>query len=96
MSGRCSPACQHEWAALNQLTRTLAVEMGRRHKGLVCLALHPGTTDTKLSKPFQAGVPEGKLFPPARSVRHLLEVIDGATVADSGTLFAWDGQAIPW
>jgi NAD(P)-dependent dehydrogenase (short-subunit alcohol dehydrogenase family) len=48
-------------AALNQVTRTLGHELKRQ--GTWIVALHPGTTDTDLSKPFQGNVREGKLFP---------------------------------
>ncbi|MGL4542907.1 MAG: SDR family NAD(P)-dependent oxidoreductase, partial [Polymorphobacter sp.] len=79
-------------AALNQLVRTAALEHARRHPLGLCVTLHPGTVDTRLSKPFQRGVPE--LFTAATSARHLLGVLDRLTPADSGGLFAWDGAAI--
>lgn len=83
-------------AALNQLVRTLAVELERRAPQVTCAALHPGTTDTDLSAPFQAWVPAEQLFAPERTVRQLLAVIDGLRPADSGGLFSWDGQPIPY
>lgn len=83
-------------AAQNMFTRNLSIELTRRHRGLICVALHPGTTDTDLSRPFQKNVPEGKLFAVDRSVRYLLDVIDGLTPGDNGGFFAWDGQSIPW
>lgn len=48
-------------AALNQATRTMGHELKRQ--GTWIVALHPGTTDTELSKPFQGNVREGRLFP---------------------------------
>lgn len=48
-------------AALNQATRTMGHELMRQ--GTWIVALHPGTTDTDLSKPFQGNVREGRLFP---------------------------------
>ncbi len=83
-------------AALNQLIRTTAIEVARKHPDAVFLALHPGTTDTDLSEPFQAGVPDGKLFTPAYSANRMLQVIDQATPADSGKLIAWDGAVLPY
>lgn len=83
-------------AAQNQFTRTLAVECGRRARNVICVALHPGTTDTALSKPYQGRVPEGKLFSPAFSAGCLVDVIGGLTPEDNGSFFAWDGQRIPW
>ncbi len=83
-------------AALNQLIRTLAVELARRNPLALCVGLHPGTVDTGLSKPFQANVAEGKLFTPDYAAERLLAVLDGLQVEDSGRLFAWDGARIPF
>ena len=83
-------------AALNQCVRTLAVEQGRGRKGSVCVALHPGTVDTGLSKPFQRNVPDGKLFSPERAATYMLNVIDDLSADDNGRFFAWDGQPIAW
>ncbi len=81
-------------AALNQLIRTLSIEHARKNPLGICVGLHPGTVDTPLSKPFQRGVASDKLFTPAYSAARLLEVIDRLTSADSGGLFAWDGERI--
>ena len=83
-------------AALNMLIRSCAIELQQRNPAALCVALHPGTVDTRLSQPFQGGVPSSKLFTPATSARSLLGVLDRLTPADSGRLFAWDGQAIPF
>ena len=83
-------------AALNMLVRTCAVELRQRNPGALCVALHPGTVDTALSKPFQSAVDPAKLFTPPRSARALLGVLDRLTPADSGRLWAWDGQPIPF
>jgi NAD(P)-dependent dehydrogenase (short-subunit alcohol dehydrogenase family) len=83
-------------AALNQLTRTLAVELRRQKPDTICVALHPGTVDTALSHPFQGGVEDGKLFTPAFAAERLLSVLNDLSAADSGGFFAWDGQPIPF
>jgi NAD(P)-dependent dehydrogenase (short-subunit alcohol dehydrogenase family) len=79
-------------AALNQLIHTMAIEQARRNPDQVVLALHPGTVDSGLSKPFQSGVKT--LFTPEESARHLLRVIDDATPAQSGLLIDWQGDII--
>lgn len=83
-------------AAQNQFTRTLSIELARRAPQLVVVALHPGTVDTGLSRPFQAGVAADKLFTPARAAAQLLSVIERLQPADSGRFYAWDGAEIPW
>jgi NAD(P)-dependent dehydrogenase (short-subunit alcohol dehydrogenase family) len=83
-------------AAQNMFTRTLAIEWARSRRNVVCVALHPGTTDTDLSRPFQANVPAEQLFPVGRTVHQLLDVIDRLSPAHSGRFLAWDGSEIPW
>lgn len=83
-------------AAQNMYTRTLAIEWARSRRNVICVALHPGTTDTDLSRPFQANVPPGKLFTTEFAVTSLLRVIDGLQPADTGQFYAWDGERIPW
>lgn len=83
-------------AAQNMFTKNLSIELPRRHRGTLVVALHPGTVDTGLSAPFQSRVPDGQLFDPPRAARQLLDVIDGLGKEDNGGFFAWDGQPIVW
>ncbi len=83
-------------AALNMVLKTLSIEYGRRFKQAVIIGLHPGTVDTGLSKPFQANVPEGKLFTPEFSAAKMLEVIDQVAPENTGMLFDWAGKEIPF
>ena len=82
-------------AALNMILRNLAIELARTHPQAVVAGLHPGTVDTGLSEPFQKGVKPEKLFTAESSAERLLAVMDALTPADSGRVFAWDGQPIP-
>ncbi|MDP2764939.1 MAG: SDR family NAD(P)-dependent oxidoreductase [Brevundimonas sp.] len=82
-------------AALNMLLRNLAIETARTHPRAVIAGLHPGTVDTGLSAPFQKGVKPERLFTADHSAERLLAVLDGLTSADSGGVFAWDGQRVP-
>jgi NAD(P)-dependent dehydrogenase (short-subunit alcohol dehydrogenase family) len=81
-------------AALVMLVKTLSLELKRTHPHAICVALHPGTVDTPMSKPFQANVPPEKLFTPDFSAERLIAVADGLTSDDSGGHFAWDGARI--
>jgi NAD(P)-dependent dehydrogenase (short-subunit alcohol dehydrogenase family) len=83
-------------AALNMVLRTLSIEHARRFPESVIAGLHPGTVDSALSAPFQRNVPHGKLFSPSKSVRYLLQVIDGLTPEDTGGFYAWDGRKIEY
>ncbi|MCA8865876.1 MULTISPECIES: SDR family NAD(P)-dependent oxidoreductase [unclassified Halomonas] len=83
-------------AAHNMLFKTASIELKRLNKQSLVLCLHPGTTDTDLSKPFQNRVPSEKLFTPAFVAEKLLAVIAQRTPEDSGTFWAWDGKSIDW
>ena len=83
-------------AALNMLLKTASVEYARKSPNTVIALLHPGTTDTRLSKPFQRGVPQEKLFPVERTVSQLMAVIDRLETSDSGEFFNWNGERLPW
>ena len=81
-------------AALNQMVRTAAIELRRRHPHAVCVALHPGTVDTHLSTPFaKTGL---DVVSPAQAASRLLQVIDGLVASDSGGFFNHDGSPLPW
>ena len=82
-------------ASLNMMLRNFAIEIGRTHPEAVVLGLHPGTVATALSKPFQGGVANDKLFTAAFSAARLLSVIASATPAQSGQVLAWDGAVVP-
>mmetsp|Transcript_18670 Transcript_18670/g.29303 ORF Transcript_18670/g.29303 Transcript_18670/m.29303 type:complete len:172 (-) Transcript_18670:79-594(-) len=81
-------------AALNQSTRTLGLELKRQ--GTWIVALHPGTTDTDLSKPFQRNVREGRLFPVEFTVDKLLAVVESMGDQNTGGFYDWAGKALPF
>ena len=83
-------------AALNQFMRTLSVECRRSHPQLCITAIHPGTTDTSLSQPFQATVRPGKLYTASQSAVRILDVVSAAQAEQSGHFVNWDGTPIPW
>lgn len=81
-------------AALNMIIKNLSIEMKMRYKQAIIVGLHPGTVDSRLSKPFQANVPAGKLFTADYAVAKMLEVINTLTPENSGKYYAWDGKEI--
>lgn len=81
-------------AALNQFVRTAAVELRRTRPQAICVALHPGTVDTRMSAAFaKSGL---DVRPPAVAAADLLRVIDGLTPAQTGGFFDYRGEALPW
>ena len=81
-------------AALNQLVKTASVEMTRRNRQSVCVALHPGTVDTALSQPFaKTGL---KVRPAGEAASDLVRVLDGLTPGDTGNLLDHQGLTLPF
>jgi len=82
-------------AAHNMLIKTASLEARMKYKQAVIVGLHPGTVATNLSAPFRGNVSPEKLFSPSQSANYLLDVMDNLTIAQSGSVFAWDGKEIP-
>ncbi len=83
-------------SAQNQLLKTLSIEWKRKFPLSIVSILHPGTCDTKLSKPFQSSVPKTKLFTPIQASEYLINVISKQIPSDSGKFIAWDSSVIQW
>jgi NAD(P)-dependent dehydrogenase (short-subunit alcohol dehydrogenase family) len=83
-------------AALNMFMKTAALEYSRKSPNTIITLLHPGTTDTRLSAPFQRNVPPEKLFSIERTVDQLWTVLTQLEPKDSGQFFSWDGTLLPW
>lgn len=82
-------------AALNMATKTISIEYKR--KNIYLISIHPGTTDTDLSKPFQKNVKKEKLFTPEYSVSQMMKVVFEKVDEDTtGSFFAYDGSKIEW
>jgi len=83
-------------AAVNMLVKTSSIELNRYNKTAVLVSIHPGTTDTALSAPFQANVPAGQLQSAASTARRLAAVAEQLTPQLSGSLLNWDGNVLPF
>jgi len=83
-------------AAQNMYLKCLSIEWARRYPQATVLMLHPGTTDTALSKPFQGFVKPEALFSPQRAAGQLVDVLVNQGPMQTGSFLAWDGQPIPW
>ena len=81
-------------AALNQIVKTASIEMTRRNKLSVCVALHPGTVATKLSEPFsKAGL---NVRSPDTAAEEIAKVIEALQPADTGSFVDYLGNKLPW
>ena len=80
-------------AALNMLVKTAAIEVARSQKNSVLVALHPGTVNSSLSRPFR-GATIGRAAQDAAA--DMLHVLDTLTPADSGSFRSYNGAELPW
>ena len=80
-------------AALNMLVKTVAIEVARKQKHSVLVALHPGTVNSRLSRPFR-----GELIgrPAHDAASDMLTVLNTLRPSDSGAFLAYDGTRLPW
>lgn len=74
-------------AALNQVTRTMSVELGKA--GFICVVLHPGWVRTDMGG-------EGATYSPQESVAGLVAVVEKLGPADNGRFYDFKGTSIPW
>src|SRR5690554_7741690 len=78
------------------LMKTAAVELRRLNANLTVTCLHPGTTDTRLSRTFQARAPRGELFSPGFVAERLLSVLGQGPPGEGAGFLDWAGEPIPW
>jgi NAD(P)-dependent dehydrogenase (short-subunit alcohol dehydrogenase family) len=74
-------------AALNQINRSLSVELGK--EGFRSVVLHPGWVRTDMGG-------EQATYTPEESVAGLITVIEGLGPDDNGRFLDFRGQPIPW
>lgn len=80
-------------AALNQIVRGTAIEIGRSHREAVVAALHPGTVETEFTASYSPS--HGKLSPQEAAGR-LLAVLDRLTPGETGRFWDHEGREVPW
>ena len=80
-------------AALNQMIRTAAIELGRTHPKSICVALHPGTVQTNFTEKYLARHPA---VPPAEAAQNLVNVFEGLRADQTGCFFDYSGALVPW
>ncbi|KAA8899425.1 hypothetical protein FN846DRAFT_176708 [Sphaerosporella brunnea] len=86
-------------AAVNSITKTFDLHLQQQKcgDGAMCVALHPGTVKTQLSREFWGSVEkEGKLFKPEFAAERLLDVVMRLKKEDRGCCWDWKGERIEW
>lgn len=83
-------------AAHNMLLRTMSREWRVSHRNVTLLALHPGTVDSSLSRPFISHNYGKRVLQPGEAAQALLSVMAASGPECSGSFLDWRGEHIPW
>ena len=81
-------------SALNMIIKNFSIEIGRKYKKSIIVGLHPGTVDSKLSKPFQKNVPSEKLFTGEYSASKIIKVLEDLNIEDTGKCFDFNALEV--
>jgi len=80
-------------AALNMIIKTASIELARSKPNIALIALHPGTVNSGLSKPFR-GQQIGR--DPLEAVSDMFGVLEKVDKEDSGSFLSYSGEKLPW
>lgn len=80
-------------SALNQIVRNASIELARKSKESVCVAVHPGPFASKLSAPFSHAGHEPR--PAHEAASSILDVLHSLQSSDTGHLVDYTGKKIP-
>ncbi len=80
-------------AALNMMIKTASIEWARTKPNTALIAMHPGTVNSRLSKPFR-GEQIGR--PAHDAVADMFRVIESLRKEDSGSFLSYSGEKLPW
>lgn len=82
-------------AALNMMIKNLSIELRRKYKNIIVCGMHPGTVDSKLSKPY-SGFVKHEIFAPSKSALMLKKVINELSLKHSGKIYDYAFQEIAY
>jgi len=80
-------------AALNQIVHTTAIELERKNPTAICIAYHPGTVGTELTKKY---LKNRTYVSPRDAAQDLLNVAGNLSPRDTGEFLDWAGKKSVW
>lgn len=85
-------------AALNMCIKNLSIEFNRLGKRCTVFAVHPGTTETGLSKPFlKAASKKYTIHTANETALNILKLAQSPSPeVYNGKFISWTGEEIPW
>lgn len=81
-------------AALNQVVKTFDLHLQMKKSPAICVAVHPGTMKTDLSKGFWESTPN--VLEPEEAAEKLVEVVGGLDMKQRGQVWDWAGKRVLW
>lgn len=80
-------------AALNMFMKNISIEFKRANLKTSVIAIHPGTTETELSKKYLKGVSH-KVWKPKDAAFNILNTLEVSREEGTGLFKNWDGRKI--
>ena len=81
-------------ASLNMFVKGLSIEWKRKNKQACVVAVHPGTTESEMSKIFK--VKKDKLYTAELSASRILKIYESLNPKTNGYFLKWDGSQLAW
>ncbi|MCH2207710.1 MAG: SDR family NAD(P)-dependent oxidoreductase [Lentisphaerales bacterium] len=81
-------------ASLNMFIKTLSIEWKRKNKQNRAFVIHPGTTKSTMSSPFN--VRKDKLYEPGLTAERIISVIESTETEANGQFYNWNGANLLW
>ena len=88
ISYRASKAAEH------MVIKTASIEYRRNYKNLITVGLHPGTVDTRLSKPYIKF--SKNILTPEIAAKNLVGVLNNIETKDNGKILDYKGSIVPY
>ena len=88
ISYRASKAAEH------MVIKTASIEYRRNYKNLISVGLHPGTVDTRLSKPYIKF--SKNILTPEIAAKNLVGVLNNIETKDNGKILDYKGDIVPY
>ena len=65
------------------------------YKSLITIGLHPGTVDTKLSRPYTKKF-SNNVFTPKQAAQNIIRVLDNVSIEANGKILDYNGKVISY
>jgi len=81
-------------ACLNQFVRCMSAELSKHR--VCCLAFHPGTVDTELTRAFAQARAKYTVQDVDSAAANHLEIFESLSMRDTGRFLDWRRDEVPW